>query len=140
MLTTPVGYPQAFGVLQDYYLSNGQFKGDRRVVFVGTLSMSIPEIGAPLLSYIVEKFPRYRRVMIVVGWLICVGSLVASSFAKTMPILIITQGLLYGLGELILFYPLLSLVNEWWFERMGLAYGVLDCSTGFSGKTLLRYA
>ena len=133
---TLLGFPQSFGVFQDYYLTHEQFKDDRRVVFIGVLASGIPDLGAPFMTYITERFPRSRTLMLWTGWPLCLGSLVAASFASTMPLLILTQGLLYGIGELIFFYPLLSMINEWWSKRMGLAYGILDCSTGFSGVPL----
>ena len=130
------GIPQSFGVFQEYYLIHEQFKGDGRVILIGVLASGLPDIGAPLMTYIVEKFPRYRLLMMWLGWPICFGALIAASFVKTVPLLIITQGLVYGIGELVFFYPLLSLVNEWWHKRMGLAYGILDCSTGLVGIPL----
>jgi predicted MFS family arabinose efflux permease len=44
-----------------------------------------------------------------------------------------TQGIMYGVGFLILYYPILSFVNEFWVERRGMAYGLLCASSGVSG-------
>jgi MFS family permease len=63
--------------------------------------------------------------MICIGWLICISALVASSFASKFWHLIVTQGLLYGIGFLIIYYPVLSMLNEWFTKRRGMAYGLL---------------
>ena len=36
-------------------------------------------------------------------------------------------------GYLILFYPLVSMVNEWWISRRGFAWGIMLASSGASG-------
>ena len=136
LILSNAGIPQSFGVFQEYYLTHEKFEGDSRVIYIGVLASGLPDIGAPLMTYVVEKFPRYRLLMMWLGWPICFGALIAASFVKTVPLLIITQGLMYGIGELIFFYPLLSLVNEWWHKKMGLAYGILDCSGGLVGIPL----
>jgi hypothetical protein len=38
---------------------------------------------------------------------------------------IMTQGLLYGVSSGMLFAPCISYVDEWFFERRGLANGIL---------------
>ena len=63
--------------------------------------------------------------MIWFGWLTCIIALIGSSFATKLSHLIITQGLLYGLGFVVIYYPLLSMLNEWFVKRRGLAYGIL---------------
>jgi MFS family permease len=74
--------------------------------------------------------------MIWTGWIICITSLIAASFAKTVWQLILTQGLGYGVGFLILYYAILSMLNEWFVERRGLAYGILFGAAGLSGTGL----
>ena len=67
---------------------------------------------------------------------ICLGGLVAGSFATTLETLILTQGVAYGLGFLILYYPILMMVNEYWVARRGMAYGVLCGAGGVSGAVM----
>ena len=93
-------------------------------------------LGGPILTPVVKRFQRYQRHLIFAGWLICVISLVAASFATTTTQLILTQGALYGFGVLIFYYPILSMLNEWFVQKRGLAYGVMNCATGFSGTVL----
>jgi hypothetical protein len=63
--------------------------------------------------------------MIWIGWPICISGLVAGSFATTLPLLILTQGGLYGFGFVVFYYPIISMVNEWWVVRRGFACGII---------------
>jgi predicted MFS family arabinose efflux permease len=47
-----------------------------------------------------------------------------------------TQGVMYGVGFLIFYYPILSFVNEFWIERRGMAYGLLCSASGVSGLVM----
>jgi MFS family permease len=74
--------------------------------------------------------------MIWGGWIACILSLFAASFATKVWHLIVTQGVAYGVGFLVLYYALLSMLNEWFVKRRGLAYGVLFAAAGISGTGL----
>lgn len=62
--------------------------------------------------------------------------LVAGSFARTLGTLIFTQGVMYGTGFIIFYYPILSMVNEFWIARRGMAYGLLCAASGVSGAAM----
>ena len=66
----------------------------------------------------------------------CILGLVAGSFAKTLASLILTQGIMYGVGFLIFYYPILSMVDEFWVTRRGMAYGLLCSASGASGSIM----
>ena len=137
VLLKSIGFPLSFGVFQNYYFTaETPFKGNTSVPLVGVFSTGIFFLGAPLMTYVTEKFPRWRRQMIWAGWPLCIFSLLAGSFAQTMPALIATQGVMYSIGELILYLPLMSIINEWFIERRSLAYGIVTCSTGITGIAL----
>lgn len=76
---------------------------------------------------------RYGRLTHVSGP-ICIAGLALGSFASTLEVLILTQGVAYGIGFLIFYYPILSMVNEYWIARRGMAYGVLCGASGVSGS------
>ena len=64
---------------------------------------------------------------------LCIVGLVGGSFATTLGGLIFTRGIMYGVGFLIFYYPILSFMNEFWIERKGMAYGILCASPGVFG-------
>jgi MFS family permease len=130
------GFPMTFGVFQDYYSTLPEFEGDTNIAVIGTVSTSIYFLGAPIATPLVKRYHRWQRHMTVVGSALCVLSLLAASFAKSVSGLIATQGVLYGTGFLMLYFPVLSMLNEWFVQRRGLAYGVLYAGSGFSGVGL----
>lgn len=67
---------------------------------------------------------------------ICIAGLAAGSFATELGGLIVTQGVIYGIGFLIFYYPILSFVNEFWIQRRGMAYGLLCSASGVSGVAM----
>ena len=93
-------------------------------------------LGAPLMAILTEHFKPYRRLLICLGWPLCISGMIAASFAQSVLGLIMTQGFLYAFGVLILYLPLTSIVNEWFEARRGLAYGILTSSTGLAGAGL----
>jgi predicted MFS family arabinose efflux permease len=67
---------------------------------------------------------------------LCIIGLVAGSFAQSLEALILTQGIMYGLGFVIFYYTIISMVNDFWITRRGMAYGLLCSSSGVSGTVM----
>ena len=130
------GFPLSFGVFQDYYSGLPAFKDNRYVSVVGTMASGISYLGAPLVAPLIRRWMKYRTHMILVGWPLCIGGLVAGSFAERLGTLVLTQGVMYGVGFLIFYYPILTMVDEFWVRRRGLAYGLLCSASGASGAVM----
>jgi MFS family permease len=91
---------------------------------------------APVVFTFLSQFPHQRRKCTVVGLALVVLSLIAASFANTVPQLIATQGVIYALGGSLLYAPVIVWLDEWFVARKGLAYGVMWAGTGTSGFLL----
>ncbi|KAF7548783.1 hypothetical protein G7Z17_g6829 [Cylindrodendrum hubeiense] len=130
------GFPLSYGVFQDHYSRQPEFAGNNNIAIIGTLATSIYFIGAPFAMPLVKRFQRFQRYMIVVGWSGCAISLFVASFCSSVNGLIATQGVLYGISFLILYFPLLRMLNEWFVQRRGFAYGVLYGGGGACGVGL----
>ncbi|KAI1150388.1 major facilitator superfamily domain-containing protein [Nemania diffusa] len=130
------GFPLSFGVFQEYYSQVPQFAGNRYISVVGTIASGFGYLGAPVVMPFIQRYQRWRRRMIYIGWSICIAALALGSFASTLEVLILTQGVAYGIGFLIFYYPILSMVNEYWIARRGMAYGVLCGASGVSGSVM----
>ncbi|KAF1350464.1 MFS general substrate transporter, partial [Lizonia empirigonia] len=127
------GFPLSFGVFQEYYSSLDTFKNSPYMSIVGTTASGISYLGAPFGIPFIQRWRQYRTHMILVGWPLCIVSLVAGSFADSLGTLVLTQGVLYGLGFVVFYYPILSMVDEYWVSRRGMAYGFLCSASGVSG-------
>lgn len=127
------GFPLSFGVFQDYYTKIPAFKNNRYISIVGTSASGISYLGAPLVVPLIRRWPRHRLHMILAGWPLCILGLIAGSFADRLGTLILTQGVMYGVGFISFYYPILSMVDEYWVRRRGMAYGLLCSASGASG-------
>ncbi|KAL0939665.1 monocarboxylate transporter [Colletotrichum truncatum] len=128
------GFPLAYGVFQEYYSTHPDFEGNTgNIAVVGTLATSIYFIGAPFVTPVVKRYQRWQTHMIGVGSILCVVALVAASFATSVSGLVATQGVMYGVGFTMLYFPVLRMLNEWFIERRGMAYGIMFAGGGFSG-------
>ncbi|KAI1115554.1 major facilitator superfamily domain-containing protein [Nemania sp. NC0429] len=130
------GFPLSFGVFQEYYSTVPEFANNRYISVVGTIASGFGYLGAPVIMPFIQRYQRWRRRMIWVGWSICIAGLAAGSFASTLEVLILTQGVAYGIGFLIFSFPILTMVNEYWIARRGMAYGVLFSASGVSGSVM----
>lgn len=120
-----------FGIFQNHYSNLPQFQHNTaKIPTIGILAQGLYYLGAPLSAMFTKRFPRYQRLQIWIGWPMCIAGLLAASFATSVDGLIATQGVMYGLGFLILTYPIISMINEWWVARKGFAFGIFSASSG----------
>lgn len=127
------GFPLTFGVFQNYYSRLPQFTHNPYLGVIGSIASGISYLAAPIIIPFLRRHARWRKRMIYIGWPVCLLGLVCGSYASTLGSLILTQGVMYGLGFVVFYYPILSYVNEWWVRRRGMAYGILCAASGVSG-------
>lgn len=97
------------------------------------MAQGLVYLGAPFSAALTKRLPRHQKHLIVAGWLLCILGLFTASFADTVPSLIASQGLLYGVGFVALFFPILNFLSEWWIVRKGMALGILSSASGLTG-------
>lgn len=66
----------------------------------------------------------------------CILGLLTASFTSTVGGLIATQGVIYGTGFVTLMFPIMSMVNEWWVARKGMAFGLVTAASGATGTVM----
>ncbi|KAK5989739.1 MFS transporter asaE-like protein [Cladobotryum mycophilum] len=131
------GFPMCFGVFQNYYSQLPEFKKDSaKIPTIGVLAQALYYLGAPFSAMLTRRFPKYQRLQIWIGCPLCILGLLAASFTSSVNGLIATQGLLYGLGFVTLSFPIVSMINEWWVARKGMAFGLISASSGATGTVL----
>jgi hypothetical protein len=90
-------------------------------------------LGAPLIHVVLMAWPQHRQKAMHAGLMLAITGLVAASFATKVWHLILTQGLMYALGGLSLYFPAIIYVDEWFIQRKGMAYGAMWGGTGAGG-------
>ncbi|KAL9053515.1 MAG: hypothetical protein Q9206_003909, partial [Seirophora lacunosa] len=127
------GFPINYGVFQDYYSTHTPLAGNTNLSTIGTFGTCFYFLGAPIATYLVRKYRRWHRHTIWTGFFISIVGLGAAGWAEDFVSLLATQGFTFGVGILIMAYPIFNMMNEWFIERRGLALGVICASTGITG-------
>ncbi|KAE9376355.1 MFS general substrate transporter [Stipitochalara longipes BDJ] len=145
-----IGFNQAYGVFQGYYTSKSQtilppsaINSGALLAFVGTLGSGLTWGGSifvnPILSRVEGKSFLHlagRQWITMTGvFLMSLGFLLAS-FATQIWHLLLTQGLLYGVGSSMLYFPILSTAPEYFASNRGSALGFILSGTGVGGLVM----
>lgn len=131
------GFPFAFGIFQACYRTHEPFSEDPSgIAAISTTASGLMFLSSPLVAVVIQRYPRIRRPASFVGLVITTLSLIAASFAKNTATLLATQGVMYALGGLTLYFPAMYVIDEWFIKRKGLAYGIVWTGTGVAGAVV----
>lgn len=100
-----VGFPFAFGVFQSYYSSHEPFAGQPNIAAIGTSAMGVMYLTSPIMMGPCQKLGRWARWTPLLGLIIMALALSLSSFSTTTTHMIVSQGVFYGVGSGIAYYP-----------------------------------
>ncbi|KAH6976242.1 major facilitator superfamily domain-containing protein [Ilyonectria sp. MPI-CAGE-AT-0026] len=130
------GFPNSFGVFQEYYSGHALFAGSAMIPVIGTCTLGIMYLTMPLIMGFQRLYPRFGRWSPVIGLSIMSISLGIGSYSQTTTHLMVSQGIFFAIGSSILYCPCLLYLEEWFIERRGLAFGGFLSGTGLSGSVL----
>ena len=82
-------------------------------------------LGLPFVFLALQRWPKYRLYYAPSGLAITALALIISSFSTRVWQLILTQGVLYALGGMLLYAPTITFLDEWFVRRKGFAYGIM---------------
>ena len=94
--------------------------------------------GSPLVALIIQRYPWIRFRAGLAGLALMNVALIISSFANSVSVLLVTHGIMYALGGLVLYFPAMYLIDEWFIARKGLAIGILWTGSG-TGAALAAF-
>lgn len=131
------GFPFAFGVFEKYYADSELFKGNKSgIAAIGTTATGIMYFASPLVIGLTGTYSHLVRSFGLVGLALMLSGIICASFAKSVLGLILTQGVMYGLGGSLLYLPAIVYLDEWFVRRKGLAFGIMWAGTGTSGMII----
>ncbi|GAA5944833.1 hypothetical protein JCM10213_006604 [Rhodosporidiobolus nylandii] len=135
------GLPSSYGLFLEHYQrhglsKDGGHKDSSLLPLVGTVAAGFIYLLGPPVSLLLNPRPRWRLPVIRLGAVLCVVSLLLSSFAKTPWQLLLTQGLLYSIGGSMAYYSTFYFLSEWFVERRGFANGACFAGTAAGGLIL----
>lgn len=132
-----VGYTNTFGVFQEYYL--GETLRDERpekVIVIGSTAASLYLIVGAFTGRFADLV-GYRPALLV-GTALMVGAMFAASVSTTYVQLLLSQGIMFGLGVAFAYLPAVSIARQYWKQNYGVANGFV-VSGGALGGTILPY-
>ncbi|OJD10609.1 hypothetical protein AJ78_08429 [Emergomyces pasteurianus Ep9510] len=139
-----IGPNLSYGVFQDYYVTSSesilppsQAQNRASVALVGTLGAGLTWSGSifvnPLMARV--KGNANRKIATAGCVLMSLAYGLASTSTQTWQLLL-SQGLLYGLGASMLYFPILSVAPEYFDQHRGLAMGFILSGAGIGGLVL----
>lgn len=131
------GFPLSFGVFQVYYSTHEPFSHESSqssgIAAPGTTATGVAYFASPFFGIAMQRYPHTRRPAMCLGLVAMVAGLIGASFCNTVTGLIATQGVLYGIGCILLYFPAQLFLDEWFVKRKALAYGISWSGTGTAG-------
>ena len=137
------GLNQAYGVFLEYYLDPVNNKRDKFlppsqlenkaiIAFVGTLSAGLTPGGSILVNPLMAWTKDFRKITLAGAICLALGHILAS-FSHNIWQLLLTQGLLYGMGASLLYFPIMAVAPEYFDDHRGSAMGIILSGAGVGG-------
>jgi len=125
--------PYSFGVFQEYYSAHPLFANSTGISAIGSTTLGLMYLPAPLLSLALQRWPRVRLPFMISGLALVIVALIAASFCSTVPGLIGTQGVLYAVGSIIFYFPGMQILDEWFVKRRATAFATVWAGAPLGG-------
>lgn len=81
---------------------------------------------------IFQQWPNFRRPSCGLGIVLVTIALVVSSLSQGVWELILTQGVMYAIGGILIYNPVLLFLDEWFVRKKGMAFGIMWVSLASS--------
>ncbi|XP_038213881.1 monocarboxylate transporter 3 isoform X3 [Zerene cesonia] len=121
------GIAYTFGIfLSELVTFFGEGKG--KVAWVGSLLSGVYLAAGPVVSALCNKFGC--RAVCVAGSFVATIAFVLSTFSKSVTMMMITYGLLGGIGFGMIYLPSVVAVGYYFETRRSLATGIAVCGSG----------
>ncbi|PYH36218.1 putative MFS monocarboxylate transporter [Aspergillus neoniger CBS 115656] len=138
LIQLPVwGFSLVAGIFQEYFETHNDLEGGKGgLAIMGTTATGILYLLSPLTFTLLTRYPHLPMSCAFVGLALSVGGSLLSSFATTFWQMIVTQGVICGLGNGLVFSPTTLYLDQWFVRRKGLAYGIMWAGKSICGVAL----
>ncbi|KAG0327065.1 hypothetical protein BGZ99_008405 [Dissophora globulifera] len=123
-----------FGIFELHYQIIYPDAAASSIAFVGTIGSAVTYLSGFLAGIIADRFGF--RITVIAGTTVMTLSLVLASFAKQLWQLYLTQGVLFGIGSSLAYYPAVAVPSHYFTKKRGLATGVAVSGVGVGGLIL----
>ncbi|SMR62274.1 unnamed protein product [Zymoseptoria tritici ST99CH_1E4] len=127
------GAVASFGVYLSYYLHTERYPdaSEFEYALVGGFNFAFAMIAAPIVTRLTHHFGKF--LVMAIGVALQTTGYVAAGFVSRIWQLILTQGILVGLGIGFIYVPSLPILSQWFEARRSLANGIASAGSGFGG-------
>ncbi|KAG0250181.1 hypothetical protein DFQ27_009520 [Actinomortierella ambigua] len=124
----------SFGVFEHHY--HDVFIGANAfsIAFVGTMGSAATYLCGFFAGVIADRIGY--RITCATGTIVMTVSLILASFCRQLWQLYLTQGILFGVGASLAYYPAISVVSHYFVARRGIATGLAVSGVGLGGLIL----
>ncbi|RVX72955.1 hypothetical protein B0A52_03308 [Exophiala mesophila] len=127
------GIIASYGIYLSYYISNDTFEGtsDLSFAFVGGANFATAMACTPLVNVCIRKFGT--NIPMYFGAVCFAGGFIAASFASEFWHLVLSQGIMVGVGTGFIWMPATPLLPQWFRRNRSLAQGISAGGSGVGG-------
>ena len=118
------GFPQSFPIFQTH-LSSQKFSRHGDSIVLPLLAPGLQDIEEGILFQLLPKGARYRQTLVLIGITIMLLSLVLASYSHKAWQIVLTQGILYGIGGILLNFVHVSIFSEWFDKKQSQAMSII---------------
>ena len=94
-------------------------------VVIRLLAPGIQDIEEGILFQILPKANKHRRILVILGIAIMITAIFLASCATSDWQIVLTQGVLFGIGGILLNFVHVSIFPEWFDKKQGQAMGII---------------
>jgi MFS family permease len=116
-----IGIINTFGVYFEEYLDPSSYEGTHSIVaiaFIGSLMNGCIALFGNVIGRLIDRFGQ--RLVCCFGALLLLAASIAASFSTHYWHLILTQGLLCGIGIACIYFSGLTIIGHYFRKRKGL--------------------
>ncbi|KAI8990640.1 MFS general substrate transporter [Trametes punicea] len=135
-----IGINSIYGLFQEFYTSpNSNIVGaqgeDALVSLVGTIGSGLTWSGSIFVNPLIGRVQNIKLISMGGAFIMSLGIFTAS-FCTELWQLYLTQGLLYGIGSSMYYFPIMSLTPAYFDRNRGAAMGIVLAGSGVGGLVL----
>merc|ERR1719450_2992 len=99
------------------------------IAMVGSILAGAIMLVGPISSTLVNKFGP--RMTCIAGAIVSAASIFISTFSPNVYVLMVTYGIVGGLGLGLMYVPAVTAVGYWFEKKRSLVTGISTCGSGF---------
>ncbi|EGN95870.1 hypothetical protein SERLA73DRAFT_187115 [Serpula lacrymans var. lacrymans S7.3] len=127
-----------FGVMNSYGIFESQYLADQlrtdtasSISWIGTFQLFTFFFAGAFIGRLFDSFGP--TPLIVPGSILLVFGLMMTSLCKEYYQFFLAQGLVFGIGSAMVFYPALSAITHWYLKRRGTMMGLTTAGSSLGG-------